>query len=120
MKLASFLVALAAGNTLGFAHAAAPDVTYFNHEGNGERIEGADAFRAFLTTLEVPPHSYELADPKVQLYGDIGILTYHWIMPGPEGEVLARWKVTSVYRHIDGEWRMVHAHWSPITGVPTE
>lgn len=43
---------------------------------------------------------------------DVGILTLRYHAYGPDGQALARWKATSVYRHAAGEWRMVHARWS--------
>jgi hypothetical protein len=104
----------AAGEAVGYAHSAAEDVTYFDDIAAADRIEGLDAWRSYLEALEIPPHSYELIDPKVQVYGDIGILTLHYHGLGPDGEVLSRWKATSVYRHQAGVWRTVHAHWSLI------
>lgn len=102
------------GEPVGYAHSAADDVTYFDDIGAATRIHGAEAWRSYLTSLEIPPHSYQLIDPEVQVYGDTGILTLHYHGIGPGGEVLPPWKATSVYRHIEGEWRIVHAHWSLI------
>jgi hypothetical protein len=103
-----------AGEPVGYAHSAAPDVTYFDDIGAATRIEGPEAWRGYLSTLEIPPHEYELIDPRVQVYGDMGILTIHYHGLGPDGEVLSRWKATSVYRHDGDVWCTVHAHWSLI------
>ena len=104
----------AAGKPLGYTHSAAEDVTYFDDIAAADRIEGLEAWKSYVATLEVPPHQYEIIDPMVQVYGDVGILTLHYQGMGLEGEVLARWKATSVYRYDAGEWRTVHAHWSMI------
>ena len=103
-----------AGNPQGYAHSATGDVTYFDDIAAATRIEGREAWLEYLGTLPVPPHDDEILDPKVQVYGDIGILTQHYHGLGPDGEVLSRWKATSVYRHVEGTWRTVHAHWSLI------
>ena len=103
-----------AGDPVGYAHSAAPDVTYFDDIGAANRIEGPEAWRAYLGSLEIPPHEYEVVDPRVQVYDDMGILTFHYHGLGPEGEVLVRWKATSVYRQEADGWQMVHAHWSLI------
>lgn len=104
----------AKGNTLGYLDIAADDVTYFDDIGAHERVNGIDALRTYLTSLKgkIPPHRYELLNPDVQLNGDIGILTLRYNAYGPNAQLLARWKATSVYRRMDDQWRMVHAHWS--------
>ena len=104
----------AAGNPLGYTESAAEDVTYFDDIGAADRIEGVEDWKSYVAGLEVPPHQYEIIDPKVQVYGDVGILTLHYQAMGPDGEPLPRWKATSVYRYDAGEWRTVHAHWSMI------
>jgi ketosteroid isomerase-like protein len=59
---------------------------------------------------------YEMIDPKVQRYGDVALLTFNLVnygkMPGQPETVLSRWNSTQVYRRIEGEWRIVHSHWS--------
>ena len=57
-------------------------------------------------------HKFEVVDPKVQLYGDIGILTLRYDAYGTAAEPLSRWKATSVYHRANDQWRIVHAHWS--------
>jgi ketosteroid isomerase-like protein len=70
--------------------------------------------RAYLTSLKgrIPPHRYEIRDPKVQLHGDIGILTLRYDAYGAGADPMSRWKATSVYRRANNQWRIVHAHWS--------
>ncbi|MGB5526413.1 MAG: nuclear transport factor 2 family protein [Gemmatimonadota bacterium] len=104
----------AAGNPQGYAHSATDDVTYFDDIAAADRIEGREAWLSYLASLPIPPHSYEITDPKVQVYGNTGILTLHYQGVGPEGEVFPGWKATSVYRYDEGVWRQVHAHWSLI------
>jgi hypothetical protein len=104
----------AAGDPQGYAHSGAADVTYFDDIAAATRIEGLGAWQDYLASLEIPPHQYEIIDPMVQVYGDVGILTLHFHGLGPEGEVLSRWKATSVYRYYAGDWHTVHAHWSVI------
>jgi ketosteroid isomerase-like protein len=102
------------GNTLGYLDVVADDVTYFDDIGAHARVEGIAAMRTYLTSLrgKIPPHRYEMLDPKVQLYGDIGILTLRYEAYGTAAEPLSRWKATAVYRRADDQWRIVHAHWS--------
>jgi len=104
----------AAGNPVGYAHSATEDVTYFDDIAAANRIEGREAWLSYLSSLPIPPHRYEIVDPKVQVYGTTGILTLHYFGYGEDQEPVSRWKATSVYRYADGEWHQVHAHWSLI------
>lgn len=101
------------GELTAYAKGSTEDVSYFDDIGAHDRIDGLAELLTYLSALEgqVPAHDYEIVDPRVQLYGDVGIVTlrYH---PSFQGEALTRWKATSVYRQSDGEWEMVHAHWS--------
>ena len=102
------------GNTLGYLDVDAEDVTYFDDIGAHSRLDGIDAMRAYATSLKgkIPPHRYEIVDPRVQLYGDIGVLTLRYHTYGTDSLPLSRWKATSVYHRVNDEWRIVHAHWS--------
>jgi ketosteroid isomerase-like protein len=104
----------AKGNPLGYLDIVADDVTYFDDIGAHSRVNGIDAMRTYLTSLKgkIPPHRYEMLEPNVQVYGDVGILTQRYHAYGAEAQPLSRWKATAVYRRIDDQWLMVHAHWS--------
>lgn len=107
------------GDPLGYINICADDVTWFDfNPGPQPRIDGLEAVRNYVTPLasEVPPHTYELLDPKVQVYGDTAVLTFHWRGTTTDGQPLPEWKATSVYVWEDGAWRMVHSHWSPVQG----
>ena len=103
-----------AGDPAGYLSAAAPDMTYFDDIGATEGLSGREAIRAYGASLvgKIPPHEYEMVDPRVQLVGEVGILTFRYHPSTADGTSLAPWKATSVYRR-DGEgWSQIHAHWS--------
>lgn len=59
----------------------------------------------------------EMANAKVQVYGDVAILSYNYlgVAKSGDGEVepsLA--KSTRVYVKMDGEWKLVHANFAPV------
>ncbi len=59
----------------------------------------------------------EMANEKVQVYGDVAILTYNFIgaTKDKDGKVQAdRAKSTRVYVKKDGQWWLVHGHFSPV------
>jgi ketosteroid isomerase-like protein len=106
----------AARNPLGFAANFADDVSYSDDLGGQLRIDGIEAVRKYFSTLEgqIPPHKYELVNTRVQLYGDVGILTFQWHGFTPDGKLFSKYRVTSVYRYDGDKWRTVHTNWSEI------
>jgi len=104
------------GNPLGYVNNAADDFTYFDDIGAQSRIEGLEAARKYFSDLKgkIPPHTYEIVRSKVQVYDDIGILTFHWHASTSDGKSLPKWKATVIYRHSGGKWQSVHANWSVV------
>jgi ketosteroid isomerase-like protein len=102
-----------AGDPLGYAEGFAEDVSYFDDIGAQTRIDGLEELQSYLTSLvgQVPPHSYEIVNHRVQVYGDVAISTlrYHATI---EGEPGPPWKATNVYNWVDSDWQLVHANWS--------
>jgi len=58
----------------------------------------------------------EIVSPKVQLYGDVALFTFHVINygkpPNKPEQPLTHWNTTEVYRRVGGKWVIVHSHWS--------
>jgi hypothetical protein len=106
----------AAGRPSGFTVADADDATYFDDLGAHRRLDGLAAIRAYMQALEgkIPPHRYDVVDPRVQLYGDTAVLTLRYHPSDADGHPLQPWKATSVYRRVGADWRRVHAHWSMV------
>ena len=100
-----------AGDPSGFLELSSPDVVYFDPFIQF-RLDGLEALREYYETLRGKVHidRYELVNPKVQVCGDIAVLTFNFISYG-EGN-LNRWNCTEVYRRIDGIWRIIQTHWS--------
>lgn len=100
------------GDTYGFIEAAAEEVTYFD-PGLEKRCTGKKDFNdwiaSFNGTFSFP--NYELLDPKVQMHGEIGILTFNFIgfMADESKEYF---NTTEVYKLIEGDWKLISSHWS--------
>jgi ketosteroid isomerase-like protein len=109
-----------AANPDGYLELAAPDITYFDPN-QERRVDGLEALKALLgpikgMQLPFTDPRYEMIAPKVQVYGDVALLTFNLInyakMGGQAESVLSRWNSSEVYRRVDGRWRLVHSHWS--------
>jgi ketosteroid isomerase-like protein len=107
----------AQSDTGGYVDISADDITWFDFTpGEQLRIDGLQAVRNYLKPFigNIPPHTYDLVNPKVQMYGNTAVLTFHWKGSLTDGTPLDGYKVTAVYNWKDGKWRQVHAHWSVI------
>jgi ketosteroid isomerase-like protein len=106
----------AAGDPQGFGAALrpAPDCSYMDSIGAWNRVDGRDAFAGYLGMLDgkIPEHRYDLKDVRVQMAGDVGILTFRYMPSLLDGTPSQGWKATSVYRRTDDGWESLHAHWS--------
>lgn len=100
------------GDTFGFIEVADENITYFDPT-LAKRLDGIKEFRDYLAplkgTFSFP--KYELLNPRVQLYGDTGILTFNFVGYSEDGKTDA-WNTTEVYRRVNDEWKIVSSHWS--------
>lgn len=105
----------AAGDPMGFAECAAEEVSWLVEIGDEKLIQGKEAVTAFLEGMKgkVPPHEHELLDFVFQFHEDIVIINYRYQALIEESTV-PPWKVTAVYKYIDGEWLAVHENWTKV------
>jgi ketosteroid isomerase-like protein len=105
------------GDPGGFFAIYADEITYFDPT-RERRIEGIAAMRAILEPVAgkftIP--RYEILNPKVQGEGNVAVLTYNLVnytrhADGTE-RPLNRWNSSTVFRRVDGNWRVIHSHWS--------
>jgi ketosteroid isomerase-like protein len=100
------------GDPYGFLEISAPDVVYFDPS-QERRLNGLAALTSLYESVgkQICVDRYEIIDPKVQIYGDVALLTYNYLSEG-QGET-QHWNCTEVYlKNPDSHWRIVHTHWS--------
>ncbi len=94
------------------------EATYIDDIGAHNRIDGLQAIRAYAAKLDsmdmISKHTYEVINPKVQLYQDIAMITLQYHPYKLEGKPGTKWKATSVYAFNNNDWKVVHAHWSKL------
>jgi len=109
------------GDPWGFIEISAPEVTYFD-TGTPRRINGREALEAEYVQREgkIFYDVMDFIDPRVQVCGGLVVLTYRFLSTRlkPDGSVSDRtpWNCTEVFIQIDGQWRIIHTHWSFIKG----
>jgi ketosteroid isomerase-like protein len=98
------------GDTEGFLEISAPEVTYFDPFLE-QPIHGLEALRAYYRKFPASePISGEMSNAKVQVSGDVAVLTFNYASRRSRSTV--RWNATEVYRRGADGWRIIHTHWS--------
>jgi ketosteroid isomerase-like protein len=99
------------GDPDGFLEISDSSVVYFDPFVE-RRLNGRDELKKLYEQVRGKIHidSYEMIDPKVQVAGDIAVLTYNFVSHNGEGTM--RWNTTEVYRRKESKWRIIHTHWS--------
>ena len=96
----------------------ADDYTEFNGD-YATRIEGKSLSMRLSEPSGKDPNrtaAAEMLNPKVQVYGDVAILTYNYagVSRNKDGETKpVRAKSTRVYAKQSGKWKLVHANFAP-------
>jgi hypothetical protein len=88
-----------------------PQITYYHAVVEG-RLEGLAAVKDLYERFRGMPlfESYEILSPKVQVAGDVAILSYR--LAQHTGEGTSFWNGTQVYQLKKEGWRVIHTHWS--------
>ena len=105
------------GDPRGYLEIMAPEVTYFD-PGQDKRVDGLQAMSDLLLpfTGKIRVDRYDMIDPAVQRHGDAAVLTFNLVsyQRGTDGSEhpIVRWNSTETYARVEGQWRIVHSHWS--------
>jgi ketosteroid isomerase-like protein len=109
------------GDYFGFLNCYVDDVTFVD-PGISSMIQSRDKIRENLELnfpyKEFPIVKSEYSNEKVVVNDgeDMAVLTYnlHNSIQGKNGALqpLPLWHCTQVYQRIQGEWRIIHNHWS--------
>jgi uncharacterized protein (TIGR02246 family) len=100
------------GDPTGFLEISAPDVVYFDPF-LARRVDGLKALTAYYDSLRgtISASRWEIVDPRVQVEGDVAVLTFNFVSWGDSGDAM-HWHCTEVYERLDGAWRIIQTHWS--------
>jgi len=108
------LKAIVAQDWPSYARLCAPDLTCFEPQARGQRVEGLE-FHKFYFDLPAGsgPRATTLCEPRVRLLGDAALVTYVRLTQrlGADGKpATSAIEETRVWQRIGGEWRHVHFH----------
>lgn len=109
------------GDPWGFIELSSQQITYID-PGQTKPIIGHEAYSANMQQVEGKIHYQrsEFIDPCVVAVEDAAVLSYNYrsSVLAEDGAVLGQtpWNATEVYFRLDGQWKIVHTHWSFIHG----
>ncbi len=99
------------GDVEEYLRISSSDVTYFDPY-TAKRLNGlpelSSRYRSFAGQFHFD--RYEFVDPKVQLSGNVAVLTYNLVTY--VGSKEDRWNATMVYEKAGGKWKIIHTHMS--------
>ena len=107
------------GDPQGYLEIMASEMTYFDPT-QEKRVDGRQALAKILEPLtgKIKVARFDMIDPRVQHHGDAALLTFNLVsyVTGPDGKevAIARWNSSELYGRVEGQWRIVHSHWSYI------
>jgi len=105
------------GDPKGYYEVMAASETYFDPT-TAKRVDGFEALKAHIAPFDgkIAIEHYEMIDPKVQRDGNIAVLTFNLDDVGARiagvDQGAQHWNSTEVYERVDGQWKIVHSHWS--------
>jgi hypothetical protein len=79
------------GDTSGFIEISSDEITYFDPYLE-KRLDGGDAFKKYMNSINgtIFIDRYELLNPLVRIYGNVGILTFNFISYSKDGIVTSK------------------------------
>ncbi|CEK15234.1 ketosteroid isomerase-like enzyme [Chthonomonas calidirosea] len=112
------LHAIDTGDAETYAALSSPELSCFE-DVCAYRIDGLefhlDLIRSMAKRLGSAPLRFDILSPRVQIYGDCGIVTYTRLQTF-EQDGMPHWKSyneTRVFVKQNGAWKLVHFHRSP-------
>ena len=111
------------GDPMGWAEISAEEITYVDPD-LMEHVRGLAAYGRFLESWvgKVRYDGSEFINPRVAVYGELAVLAYNYIATvlGPDSGIVEQtpWNSTEIYALVDGDWKIIHTHWSFINEKP--
>jgi len=105
------------GDPWGFVELSAGDISYVD-PGLAQPINGLEQYQAYMKQVQGKIHyqGSEFIEPRVIVLGDAAVLSYNYRSSelSPQGTLLSQtpWNATEVYFRREGQWKIVHTHWS--------
>ncbi len=107
------------GDVEEYLRISSDEVTYFDPF-TTKRLNGLPELSSYYRSFAGQFHfdRFEFVDPKIQLSGNVAVLTYNLVTY--VGSKEDRWNATMVYQKAGGKWKIIHTHMSRTQPEPVE
>jgi ketosteroid isomerase-like protein len=105
------------GDPMGWTELIAPEVTYVD-PALTQPIVGHEAYTKYMEALigKISYGASHYMRPDAAVCGDTAVLTFNYQGSTPRADgtlqLFALWNTTEVYARVDGQWKIIHTHWS--------
>jgi len=105
------------GDPWGWTEISSREVSYID-PGITKHIDGLDEYKKYLQQFEgkINYQGSEFINPKVVTHGKMAVLTYNYksTQEDKDGSIIDQtlWNTTEVYCFFNGDWKIIHTHWS--------
>ena len=92
-----------------------PDIVGFSSTKHDRFVGLEDLRKTFEYYLQKTSKlEYSISDPSVQVFGDTAVLSFYWLAVMVFGKTRreVQGRGSHMYRKINGEWKIVHEHFS--------
>nr|WP_319999243.1 nuclear transport factor 2 family protein [uncultured Draconibacterium sp.] len=100
-------------NVWGYLNLFASDATYFDTS-TKMKLTGSEAIKSYTApwngSIYVPRH--EMINVDIKVAGNVGVLSYNLYNFNESNDTTALWNSSEIYEKIDGNWKIIHSHWS--------
>ena len=100
-------------NVWGYLDLFAENATYFDTSTKMQLI-GYKAIKDYIAPWDGKIYAprYEMQNIDIKVNGNIGVLTYNLYDFNESNDTTALWNSSEIYQKIEGEWKIIHSHWS--------
>ncbi len=107
------------GDVEEYLRISSDEVTYLDPF-TAKRLNGLSELSSYYRSFAGQFHfdRFEFVDPKIQLSGNVAVLTYNLVTYVDSKE--DRWNATMVYQKAGGKWKIIHTHMSRTQPEPVE
>ncbi len=97
----------------GYLNLFAPDATYFDPS-TKVKLRGYEAIKDYIEPWngKIYSYGYKMINIDIKLLGNVGVLTYNLLDYNKSNDTTAFWNSSEIYKKIDGNWKVIHSHWS--------
>ena len=97
----------------GYLNLFAEDASYFDNT-TKKKLQGYKEIKDYIAPFngQIYCPKYEMKNIDVAVERNMAVLSYNLYNFNEQGDTIMIWNSSEAYQKIEGEWKIIHAHWS--------